>query len=66
MKFYATVTSLTFVLIAYNLTSLLRMFVLKEKTQKTLTTTRYREFAIGIYFTKVKDRLVLNIALNKK
>ncbi len=50
-------------MIAYNLMSIYRMFVLQEKTQKTL---RYRVFAIGAYFTKVKDRLVLNIALHKK
>ena len=50
-------------MIAYNLMSIYRMFVPQEKTQKTL---RYRVFAIGAYFTKVKDRLVLNIALHKK
>lgn len=64
--FYASEAALTFVMIAYNLMSIFRMFVLQEKTQKTLTTLRYRVFAIGAYFTKVKDRLVLNIALNKK
>lgn len=42
------------------------MFVLQEKTQKTLSTLRYRTFAIGAYFEKVNDRLVLKIALNKK
>ena len=46
--------------------SLFRMFVLQEKTQKTLSTLRYRTFAIGAYFEKVNDRLVLKIALNKK
>ena len=65
-SFYATEAALTFVMIAYNLMSIFRMFVLQEKTQKTLNTLRYRVFAIGAYFTKVKDRLVLNIALHKK
>ena len=46
--------------------SLFRIFVLQEKTQKTLSTLRYRTFAIGAYFEKVNDRLVLKIALNKK
>lgn len=64
--FYATEAALTFVMIAYNLMSIFRMFVLQEKTQKTLTTLRYRVFTIGAYFTKVKDKLVLNIALHKK
>jgi len=52
--------------VVLNLMSLFRMFVLQEKTQKTLSTLRYRTFAIGAYFEKVNDRLVLKIALNKK
>ncbi|MBI3235682.1 MAG: IS1380 family transposase [Bacteroidetes bacterium] len=64
--FFATEAALTFVMIAYNLMSIFRMFVLQEKTQRTLTTLRYRVFAIGAYFTKIKGRLILNIALHKK
>ena len=64
--FFPTEAALIFVMIAYNLMSLFRTFVLQEKTQKTLTTLRYRTFAIGAYFEKQNDRLVLKIALNKK
>jgi hypothetical protein len=64
--FFATEAALTFAMIAYNLMSLFRMFVLQEKTQKTLSTLRYRTFAIGAYFQKINDKLVLKIALNKK
>lgn len=64
--FYATEAALTFAMIAYNLMALFRTFVLQEKTQKTLSTLRYRAFAIGAYFEKVNDKLVLKIALNKK
>lgn len=64
--FFATEAALTFAMIAYNLMSLFRMFVLQEKTQKTLSTLRYRTFAIGAYFEKINNRLVLKIALNKK
>lgn len=64
--FFATEAALTFAMIAYNLMSLFRMFVLQEKTQRTLSTLRYRTFAIGAYFEKVNDKLVLKIALNKK
>ena len=46
--------------------SLFRMFILQEKTQKTLSTLRYRTFAIGAYFEKINNKLVLKIALNKK
>jgi len=46
--------------------ALFRMFILQEKTQKTLSTLRYRTFAIGAYFEKRNDKLVLKIALSKK
>lgn len=64
--FYATEAALTFAMIAYNLMALFRTFVLQEKTQKTLSTLRYRVFAIGAYFEKINDKLVLKIALSKK
>jgi hypothetical protein len=65
-NFYATEAALMFVMIAYNLMALFRTFVLQEKTQKTLSTLRYRTFAVGAYFEKINDKLVLKIALNKK
>ncbi len=64
--FYATEAALTFAMIAYNLMALFRTFLLQEKSQKTLSTLRYRTFAIGAYFEKINDKLVLKIALNKK
>lgn len=65
-SFYATEAALNFAMIAYNLMALFRTFVLQEKTQKTLSTLRYRTFAIGAYFEKINGKLVLKIALNKK
>jgi hypothetical protein len=64
--FYATEAALIFAMMAYNLMALFRTFVIQEKTQKTLATLRYRTFAIGTYFEKLNDKLVLKIALNKK
>jgi hypothetical protein len=64
--FYATEAALIFGMIAYNLMSIFRMFVLQEKTQKRLSTLRFRTFAIGAYFQKVNGKLVLTIALTKK
>lgn len=64
--FYATEAALLFSMIAYNLMSIFRLFVLQEKTQKTLSTLRYRTFAIGAYFEKVGDTLKFKIALIKK
>jgi len=40
--------------------------ILQEKTQKTLSTLRYRTFAKGAYFEKINEKLVLKIALSKK
>ena len=65
-EFYATEAALTFAMIAYNLMALFRTFLLQEKTQKTLSTLRYRTFAVGAYFEKVNNKLVLKIALTKK
>jgi hypothetical protein len=65
-EFYATEAALLFAMIAYNLMSIFRLFVLQEKTQKTLSTLRYRTFAIGAYFEKVNDTLKLKISLIKK
>jgi len=65
-SFFATEAALTFAMIAYNLMSLFRMFVLQEKTQRTLSTIRYKTFAVGAYFEKINNKLVLKIALNKK
>lgn len=65
-NFYATEAALSFVMIAYNLMSIFRLFVLQEKTQKTLTTLRYRVFAIGAYFVKENNTMKLKIALVKK
>lgn len=64
--FFATEATLLFVMFAYNLMSIFRLFVLQEKTQKTLSTLRYRVFAIGAYFQKVNDTIQLKIALIKK
>jgi hypothetical protein len=64
--FYATEAALTFAMIAYNLMSLFKQFVLQEKTQKRLSTLRFRTFAIGAYFEKINNQIVLKIALVKK
>lgn len=65
-SFFGTEAALTFAMIAYNLMTLFRTFILQEKTQKTLSTLRYRTFAVGAYFEKVNGKLILKMALNKK
>jgi hypothetical protein len=65
-EFFPTEAALIFTMNAYNLMSIFRIFVLQEKTQKTLSTLRYRTFAIGAYFEKSANTLKLKIALTKK
>ena len=57
--FFATEDALIFAMIAYNIMSVFRMFVLKEKTQKSLSTLRYRTFAVAAYFEKIGNTLKL-------
>jgi len=64
--FYATEAALTFAMLGYNIMSLFRMFILQSKTQHTLSTLRYKTFAIGAYFEKIADQFVLKLALNMK
>lgn len=65
-EFYPTEAALIFAMVAYNLMSIFRIFVLQEKTQKTLSTLRYRVFSIGAYFEKSGDTLKLKISLVKR
>jgi hypothetical protein len=65
-EFFPTEAALIFTMIAYNLMSIFRLFVLQEKSQKTLSTLRYRTFSIGAYFEKCNDTIKLKISLVKK
>ena len=62
MVFFRIEAALNFTMIAYNLMSLFKTFLLHEKTQKTWTTLRYRTFAIDPYFERQNDKLVQNSA----
>ncbi len=64
--FYGTEAALMFAMIAYNLMSIFRQFILQGKTQQTLSTLRYKTFAIGAYFEKIEERYILKLALNLK
>ena len=64
--FYATEAALTFSMLSYNMMSLFRMFILQSKTRHTLSTLRYKTFAIGAYFEKTGDHFILKLALSMK
>jgi hypothetical protein len=65
-SFWGTEAALLFSMIAYNLMALFRQFILNSKIQHTLSTLRYRTFAIGAYFQKHKDKYILKLSLNMK
>jgi hypothetical protein len=47
--FFATEVAFRFIMVAYNLLSLFRQIILREKRQSTLKTFRFRCFAIGAW-----------------
>lgn len=65
-NFYGTEAALGIAMLAYNLMALFRQVVLNSKVQHTLSTLRFKAFAIGAYFERTKDRVVLIMAIHKK
>ncbi len=65
-NFYATEAALSFAMIAYNLMSLFRQFVMKSDVQNRMSTLRLKTFAIGAYLVKDGRNLVLTLALKLK
>ena len=65
-SFFGTEAALMFAMLAYNMMSLFRQFILNTNVQHTLSTLRYKTFAIGAFFKKQKDRYILKLSLNMK
>ena len=61
-KFWATEAAFRTIMIAYNLMSLFRQIVLQKKTQATLSTLRFKCFALGSWITKHAGKTTLNIS----
>ncbi len=64
--FFGTEAALTIAMLAYNLMALFRQFILNSKIQHTLSTLRYKTFAIGAYFEKINGKYILKLALHQK
>ena len=60
-KFWATEAAFRSIMIAYNLMSLFRQVVLKSKSQSTLSTLRFKCFALGSWISKHSGKTTLNI-----
>lgn len=65
-SFFGTEAALIFIMMAYNLMALFRQYILGSKVQHTLSTLRYKTFAIGAYFQKKNDKYILRLSLNMK
>lgn len=65
-NFFATEAALNMAMMAYNLMSLFRQFIVNSKTQKQLSTLRYDTFAIGAYLIKDGRDIILKLSLALK
>lgn len=61
-KFWATEAAFRTIMIAYNLMSLFRQVVLKSKSQATLSTLRFKCFALGSWISKHAGKITLHIS----
>jgi len=62
-KFYATEAAFRMVLVAYNLLSLFRQGILKQQIQQTLSTIRFKCFALGGWIVKSGRKKVLKLSV---
>ena len=61
-KFWATEAAFRMIMVAYNMMSLFRQIVLKSKSQATLSTLRFKCFALGSWISKHAGKTTLNIS----
>lgn len=61
-KFWATEAAFRTIMMAYNLMSLFRQIVLQTKSQSTLSTLRFKCFALGSWISKHAGKTTLNIS----
>ncbi|HWY33145.1 MAG TPA: IS1380 family transposase [Nitrosopumilaceae archaeon] len=61
-KFWATEAAFRTIMIAYNMMSLFRQVVLQTKTQATLSTLRFKCFALGSWISKHAGKTTLKVS----
>jgi hypothetical protein len=61
-KFWATEAAFRTIMIAYNIMSLFRQVVLQTKTQGTLSTLRFKCFALGSWISKHAGKTTLKVS----
>jgi hypothetical protein len=65
-NFWATEAAFRMIMVAYNLMSLFRQVVLREKKQATLDTLKFKCFALGCWITKESRKKILKISVQGK
>ncbi|HUI91901.1 MAG TPA: transposase [Chitinivibrionales bacterium] len=65
-KFFATEAAFRSIMVAYNLISLFRQFVLRQKNQTTLSALRFKCFALGAWISKHAHQRALKISLARE
>jgi hypothetical protein len=65
-NFWATEAAFRMIMVAYNLMSLFRQVILRDKAQATLNTLKYKCFALGCWITKDSRKKVLKISVQGK
>lgn len=61
-KFWATEAAFRFIMVAYNLMSMFRLLVLRTKSQATLSTLRFKCFALGSWISKHAGKTTLKLS----
>jgi hypothetical protein len=64
--FFATEAAFRFIMVAYNLISLFRQIVLRQKNQSTLNNLRFKCFALGAWISRHAHHRTLKIALARE
>jgi hypothetical protein len=64
--FFGTEAAFRFIMVAYNLLSLFRQIILREKRQSTLKPLRFKCFALGAWITECSHQRILKLPWLKK
>jgi hypothetical protein len=65
-KFFATEAAFRFIMVGYNLISLFRQVVLRQRNQSTLSSLRFKCFALGAWISRHAHHRTLKIALARE
>ena len=65
-NFFATEAAFRFIMVGYNLISLFRQVILKQRNQSTLSSLRFKCFALGAWISRHAHKRTLNISLARE